>query len=82
MIGSHLLSQSNKLCKKSDLDATRRLEELQSEFTEAPPIFVSLMMNYRTSFQILDEFIEGFDSFVVETDRFVEPYYQINVPVV
>ena len=25
----------------SDLDATRRLEELQSEFAEAPPIFIS-----------------------------------------
>ena len=41
MIGSDLLSESNKLCKHSDLDATRRLEELQSEFAEAPPIFIS-----------------------------------------
>ena len=43
MIGSDLLSESNKLCKHSDLDATRRLEELQSEFAEAPPIFTSLV---------------------------------------
>ena len=41
VIGSDLLSESNKLYKHSDLDATRRLEELQSEFAEAPPSFIS-----------------------------------------
>ena len=47
MIGSDILSESNKLCKHSDLHGTRRLEELQSEFAEAPPIFISTSYDYQ-----------------------------------
>lgn len=43
--------------------------------------FCSFMMTYLISFQILDEFFEGFDSFIVETDRCVEPDYQIYLTV-
>ena len=39
MIGSDLLSENNKLCKDSDLDATGMLKELQSDFAETPRIY-------------------------------------------